>query len=106
MDSLQDRVEDVVIETPNFRLSLEPYNGIHFVHQRVYVWNKQTLKETQMYLDTLGKLYNLRVFAHPSNTKLYKYAKLFGFSYEKTQVAPLTGISYHILRRGRYGRTI
>ena len=94
-----DRVEDLVRETPDYRLSLEPYEHYHFVHNDVHRWSPAVLRDIRNTLDIWEVYFDLRVFVIPDNAKLLRYAKLFGFTFSHTMVRPRDGQPCHILTR-------
>lgn len=97
-----DRYESVVTETPDYRLSLEPYadKGWHFVHNEVYRLSPRVIREIREVLDIWAEFTKLRVFIAPeSPANLERYAGMFGFKYSHTMRRPLDGQPCHILRR-------
>ena len=93
------RVESLVIETSDYRISLEPYSDIHFVHMTVDVWNRRTFREITDVVLALEKHYNLRVFVHPTDEKLLRFTRLFGGYVYDTVIHPIAGETYKLLRR-------
>jgi hypothetical protein len=93
------RYEVWILETEAYRLSLEPFGAWAFVHNEVYTWNRAVLREINDTLDFLEARYDLRVFAHPDNRQLHRYAGLFGFKFDHSMPRPLDGELYNILRR-------
>ena len=70
--------------------------GMCFIHQDVRVWNKTTLKDTLLIIESLDWM-ELRVCALP-DSQLIKYSALYGFKYSYSQTSP-DGVEYHILSR-------
>ncbi len=92
------RRESFVIDRPDFRFSLEPYEDFQFIHQEVRVFNRAVRRETQQIIDTLtGHGIDLRVFAAPNNRKLIRYAAYYGFVPSYTLTSPYDGAEYLIL---------
>ena len=82
---------------PAFDFFLEKTRGLYFIHQDVRLWNKQTRESTQAIIDELGWL-PLRVCVLTTDTKLMKYARLYGFKHKEFITSP-DGVEYHILSR-------
>ena len=82
---------------PAFDFFLEKTQGLYFIHQDVRLWNKQTRESTQAIIDELGWL-PLRVCVLTTDTKLMKYACLYGFKQTQSITSP-DGVEYHILSR-------
>ena len=103
----QGRRESLVIDRPEFRFSLEPYEDHYFIHQDVRTWGPSVRRETAEIIDTLSEAgADLRVFADPLNTKLIRYAGIYGFRHTYNAVAPSDGATYYILERTHNGRNI
>ena len=93
------RREDVIITTPDFRFSLEPYGGDHYIHQDVYRWSPKVRKLTQRIIDDLAERYSLKVAAREDDAKLQRYAGLYGFQRIDTRHSLAEGCNYIILAR-------
>lgn len=58
-----------------------------FIHAQIYVWSAKALKEYKKWFDSVLKTFyengikQVFVMVDPTNTKLYKFAKIFGFKY-------------------------
>jgi hypothetical protein len=70
------------------------YNAM-FIHAEIYVWTKECLKQYRKWFNAVLKTFSSNGIKHvfvmvdPANTKLYRFAKLFGFKYlavEKGQI--------------------
>jgi hypothetical protein len=62
------------------------YNAV-FIHAQIYIWSKTSLKEYRKWFDGVLKTFyengikQVFVMVDPTNTKLFKFAKMFGFRY-------------------------
>lgn len=58
-----------------------------FIHAQIYVWSAKSLKEYRKWFDSVLRTFyekgikQVFVMVDPTNTKLLKFAKLFGFKY-------------------------
>ena len=83
-------------KTESFDFYIEYTHGRYFIHQDVRVWNKTTLRDTLLLIESLDWMH-LRVCALP-DSQLIKYSSLYGFKYSYSRTSP-DGVEYHILSR-------
>ncbi len=94
-----DRYEELIFNTQDSRLSLEPWRGWHFIPLEVDNWTPSVAKEIKAVLTHLAKFFELRVFCKPDNIKLKRFSRIFGYTYDHTMDHPLHGYEVYILKR-------
>ena len=75
----------ILVNTPNYCLDFEWWDGYPVLHFETYIWSKDTFKqwliEFELVKDKFRKqnIDYMFVWARPDNKKLIKFAEMFGF---------------------------
>jgi len=91
-----EALKHTIIKNEFVHLEIEKtdYKAV-FIHAQIYVWSAKALKEYKKWFDSVLKTFyengikQVFIMVDPTNTKLYRFAKLFGFKYlavEKGQI--------------------
>jgi alpha-ketoglutarate-dependent taurine dioxygenase len=89
----------VSIRTPAYHFTLEAYGDHYFAHCTVTRWSPAVRRSLQRVVDELSEIVELRVFTHPDDTKLQRFAEMFGFEMDHQTTRPATGEPVNVLIR-------